>query len=110
MRFINIANEKKRNAIVNFDSHVEKSKVHFVLPDGSNKTTSKFLKTTIDTDISTIADQYESLDELAEELITGDPEVDIEKTGMVVKDANRLYVTKDYKVVFGVNFQEVVFR
>ncbi len=50
----------------------------------------------------------DTLDDVANELISGDPEVNIEQTGMKITNANRLYVTKDYKVVFGVNFEEVV--
>lgn len=108
MRLINIANEKKRNAVVNFGAQVEKSAVHFVLPDGSAKKTTKFLKTSLDTDISTLEEKFGTLDDVAVELVKGDPEVDLERTGMKITDANRLYVTKDYKVVFGVNFEEVV--
>ncbi len=108
MRFINIANEKKRDAQVNFEAKVQKSDVSFVLADGSPKKTSKFLKTSVATDLPALEAQF-GLENIADELISGDPEVNLEQTGMMIENAHRLYVTKEYEVVFGVNFEEVVY-
>jgi len=107
MRTLHIANEKKRDASVSFEVQNKESKVEFVLPDGSSKTNVKILKQTLDESLTKLLEKYENLDNISQELIDGNPEVDIEKAGIIIENTNKLYLTKDNKIIYGVDLFEV---
>ena len=83
MRKINIANEKKRDAILGFEAKPTRPKVKQVLKDGSEKRNVKILKSTQETDISGLSNTFSELEDLAQEIIKSDVECDIETTGLM---------------------------
>lgn len=109
MRAINIANDKTRNAQVGFEVNREKSDIVMVRPDGMSFENVRFLKSTIDTEPEDLLRQYGSLDAMAEAILTGDPEIDMEKVGMRLSGVRKIYLTNEDKIVYRVNRQEVIF-
>lgn len=108
MRTIKIANEKKRDASVSFESKPKESAVQHVLPDGSVPKHVKILKSTIEQDLLSLVDKCGSLENLAEDIINNDPEIDFEKSGIILDTAKKLYMTKDNKILYGVDLYEII--
>jgi predicted HAD superfamily Cof-like phosphohydrolase len=108
MRTIKIANDKKRDASVSFESRPRESSIEYTLPDGSPTKNVKILKATIEQDLSSLLEKYGDLDNVAQEIIKHDPEVDFEKTGRILDMVKKLYVTHDNKILYGVDLYEIV--
>lgn len=108
MRSLNISNDKKRDAVVGMDSTPRKSKINYVLSDGSQKKTVKILKGLLEISEENLTDRFGDLVKLGEEIIKGDPEIDMERTGRFVSKTKKLYIGKDNKIVYRVNLVEVV--
>jgi hypothetical protein len=107
MRTINIANEKKRDARVSFEGHRSQSKISYVLDDGSPRKTVQVLKTTLTESLQTLQNQYDSMTDIANAIIASDPEVNPEVTGIMLDNTKKLFVSKDSKIVYGVDLFEV---
>ncbi|MCP4219336.1 MAG: hypothetical protein GY765_32175 [bacterium] len=108
MRTINITNEKKRDAIVNLESNTPPRKVFFVLQDGAPQNNIKVLRATLDTDIDALLKKYESPENLGEALVKEDPEIDLDKIGILLKGTRRLYLKQDKSVSFKVKMMESI--
>jgi len=108
MRTIHIANLKNRDATICFDGTEKKKGIEYKLPNGADKKNVKILKMTSSEDINSLLEKYDDLLNIADELIAGDPEINLEKTGMIIDSTKRLYVTKDYDLLYGVELYEVV--
>lgn len=84
MRKINLANAKKRDAILGFEAKPTRPKVKQVLKDGSEKKNVKILKSTLETDISELSKTFTDLEDLSQEIIKSEIECDIETTGLML--------------------------
>lgn len=109
MRAINISNDKNRNAQVGFEVKKEKSDIVMGRSDGMGYNNVRFLKSTIETEPADLLGQYGSAEALAEAILNGDPEIDMEKVGMRLSGVRKIFLTADDKIVYKVNRQEVVF-
>jgi len=107
MRTIHIANEKKRDANVSLEAKAKATLVEYVMPDGSLKKNIKILKSTTRQSLPALLDKYGDLDAIAKEVIQNDPELDIEKSGMYLKNTRKLYLSKQGKILYGVRFIEI---
>jgi hypothetical protein len=110
MRKINLTNEKKRDAQVGFEGRIPKSRIQQVLTDGRSRTNIRILKSNMKTDLEQLLADHGDLDQLAEALIAGDPEVDLEQTGRLIPTTRKLYLDHDNKIAYSVSMQEVVFN
>ncbi len=108
MRAIHIANEKQRDAEVAFHMQAQKSRVHTILPDGTEKINVKLLKATAAIDEEELVAGYEDLTTLAQVLIEDDPEIDMEVIGKKLFRTHKLYVDKDNKIAYRINLFQVI--
>ena len=108
MRKINIANAKKRDAILGFEAKPTRPKVKQVLIDGSEKRNVKILKSTLETDLSELSQKFSDLEDLSQEIIQSEIECDIETTGLMLGPTKKIYASKDNKPVFNVKQIEVI--
>lgn len=108
MRKINLANAKKRDAILGFEAKPTRPKVKQVLKDGSEKKNVKILKSTLETDISELSKTFTDLEDLSQEIIKSEIECDIETTGLMLGATKKIYAGKNNKPVFNVKLIEVV--
>jgi hypothetical protein len=106
MRAINLANDKKRNAEVGFAALPRKQTVATVLPDGGERQNVKFIKTVAG--IDQLVERYGNLRQVGEALIAGDPEVDMEIVGRLVRRTRKLYLSKENNIAYRVNLVQVV--
>ncbi|GHV94079.1 hypothetical protein AGMMS50293_03990 [Spirochaetia bacterium] len=108
MRAINISNDKKRDAIVGFEGKTKKPSVKMVLPDGSERTNVKFVKTTVSA--AELAKKYGDLNAAGKALIEGDPETDREVVGKLIGKTRKLYVTQDGGIAYRVNLTQALYK
>lgn len=108
MRTINIANEKKRDATVSFESKKRESAIQYVLPDGSVPRNVRILKSTVEQDLPALLEKCGTLENVAEEIMNSDPEIDFEKAGVLLESARKLFVTKTNNILYSVDLYEIV--
>jgi hypothetical protein len=91
---INISNPKNRDAVVAAEALNPKRQLRYVDPKGRPVTTRKLLKTDVTHDLPELLKKTKKLEAVADTLVKGDPEIDIEQFGMFLTDMSRVYVTK----------------
>jgi hypothetical protein len=91
---INISNPKGRDAVVAAEAMFPRRVVRYQDKKGRPVGTRKLLKTDVDHDLPGLIKKRKKLDKVANDLIKGDPEIDVEKFGMFLTDMSRVYVTK----------------
>ena len=121
IRYIKLANEKKRDAEVTFKSLNPKPKIKMVMETGEAVTNKRVVKGTSKHTVSSLFAQYdekpkEGVDfasqlatKLSENLVVSDPELDLELTGKFIDDVSRVYINEEQKPVFRVKKIEKIF-
>ena len=121
IRYIKLANDKKRDAEITFRSLNPKPSISMVMESGEKVINKRVIKSTSQTSTQTLLAKYtdkpkEGVDvkmhlatQLAEDLIASDPESDLELTGKYIEDVSRVYINEDEKPVFSVKKIEKIF-
>ena len=104
---INLANKKKRDAQVSLESVRRKREVRYIDEEGKQTENVRFLKLTLDHSTENLLEDR-SLEDLADDLVEGDPELDIEKYGKYLTETSRVYAYGN-KISYHVKEVEVVF-
>ncbi len=106
IRVIHISNNRKRDAQVVFDAQREPSTLRRLLPSGEEPVNVRLVKAAAETDrrLTGLYGPGRRIAALAE----GDPDVDPEVTGRKLRRTRRLFVDRDYKIVYHVNLFQVV--
>lgn len=92
---INIANSKHRDAVVATEALTPKRELRYTNDKGRPIQTKKLLKTDVDHDLAAmLKERKNKLDRVADDIVKGDPEIDIESFGMTLTDMSRVYVSK----------------
>lgn len=91
---INIANPKGRDAVIALEGLVPIREMLYVDEKGGPVTTQKVLKSDTTHDLPELLKKRRTLTKVANDLIKGDPEIDLERFGMYLTDTSRVYVTK----------------
>ncbi|MCU0430032.1 MAG: hypothetical protein MUF42_08680 [Cytophagaceae bacterium] len=108
MRGIDIADSKNRNTEVLYFSPAEKKKIRFISEHGEETKTQKLIKT--GKSLSQLLSAVEGdTAALAEALIEGDPEIDLELVGKYAGTVNKVYINSDLEVVHRVEKKEWVY-
>jgi hypothetical protein len=105
---ISLTDSKGRDAAVMAESVRMPVRVRWVDESGRQASTARILKGTIDRDYAALLEAAGSPEKVAESLIAGDPELDIEATGAFLRDTSRVYINSDRQVVHAVSQIEVV--
>lgn len=105
---INIANSAGRDALVALESVRSPLKVRWVDEQGRQVESARLLKGPIDRDIDALVTRHGDLQGVGKALLEGDPEVDLESTGRILRNTSRVYVDADRQIVHKVQFWEIV--
>ncbi len=105
---IAITNSKKRDAAVAAESVRVSLRVQWVDSDERRAKSTKLLKGTLDRDFAALLQRHGTPEQVAEELIAGDPEIDLESVGRMLSETSRVFVNSDRQVVYGVKQVEIV--
>ena len=121
IRYIKLANDKKRDAEITFRSLNPRPAVTLVMESGDKVINKRIIKGTSQTSTQSLFTKYnekpkEGVDfqmqlaaRLAEDLIASDPESNLELTGKFIDDVSRVYINADEKPVFRVKKTEKIF-
>ncbi len=105
---INISDARGRDAIVKGESTRSFRSVRYSAPGGKNAYTRRMLNSTVDHDLDTLMEKFKSAEGVAEALLKGDPEIDMEREGMFLWDMQRVYINPEEQLVFHIRQEEVV--
>jgi len=110
LRKIHIANEKSRNSLIDFKGYIPQSNAVKVDAKGGSLKNKKVIKGSSENTIDGLKARFgDDLELIAEELMKGDPEINLEITGQFLGKSPRVYVNDDLKVVYKVNKKEKVY-
>ena len=113
MRKINLSNDTKRDAEVAFGTTFHRSTPVYKTADGKKSVNERRVRATMKTTDEALLAQYG--EGLADALIAGDPEVDMEQFGLKVEGLKKVFVvggdlqSPTQKVAYGVTLSEHVF-
>ena len=107
MRKINLSNDSKRDAEVAYGTSFHRPSPVYKTADGKRGQSERRVKATMSTIDAALLAQYDA--GLADALIAGDPEVDMERFGLKVEGVKKVFVTPGQKVAYGVTLNEHVY-
>ncbi|MFO0824621.1 MAG: hypothetical protein U0792_16135 [Gemmataceae bacterium] len=105
---ISLTDSKGRDAAVMADSVRVPVRVRWVDSTGRQASTARILKGTIDRDYGALLEAVGAPEKVADALIAGDPELDLEATGAFLRDTSRVFVNSERHVVHAVTQSEIV--
>ena len=108
MRTIKFMNSKGRDADVASTSVRRARRVRWIDEDGRQVRNVRILKATLDHDLERLLEENGDPAKVADALVQGDPEIDLEQYGSFIQDTSRVYVDPDRKILFSVQEWEVV--
>ena len=110
MRRIKISNSQNRDTDIFYGGISHKSKIKFVLPDGSLSNNGKLIKSSMKQQYAALIKKYGNDEALIEMLVTGNPEIDIEVTGSFIKGGQKLLVDENLNPVFEAIAKEIIYN
>ena len=96
---INICNSAGRDAVVTAQSIHSALKVRWVDARGRQAGNVRVLKSPAARDIDALVKQCGGVGKVAGALVDGDPEIDAELTGRLLRDTSRVYIDRDGEIV-----------
>jgi hypothetical protein len=105
---ISLSNNKARDAAVMGESVRMQAMVRWLDPEDRQATSARILKSTIGYDYETLLKKAGCPEGVAQALIDGDPEIDLESACTFMRDSKRVYINSDRQVVYAVTEIEVV--
>ncbi len=96
-RYINLMDDKGRDAKLLFSGQPKDKQVFYVSDNGTPTHTMRVLKTTLQGSYDGLLASYGSNDSIVDALIKGDPELDVKRTGMKISATSRLYISSQLK-------------
>ena len=105
---INICNGANRDATVTMETVATPSRVRWVDATGRQANSVRVLKASLDHDLEALVEQNASIENVAQALIDGDPEIDFESVGKFLTATSRVYVDADRQLVHRINPFEIV--
>lgn len=106
IRAIHISDDRKRDAQVAFDARPAPDTLRRVLPSGEEPLSVRLVKTT--SAMNRCLYEHSDLQQLAQRIVNGDPDVDMEVTGRKLLRTRRVFVDRNYEIVYHVNLFQVV--
>ena len=98
MRKINLSNDVKRDAEVAFGTTFHRPTPVYKTADGKKSVNERLVRATMKTTDEALLAQF-GAEGLADALINGDPEVDMEQFGLKVEGLKKVYVTPTGKLI-----------
>jgi len=105
---INIANSKGRDAVVGSQSVRKPMKVRWLDDKGRQAQSARVVKADVNHSIGALDASAGGRDKVAQALLAGDPEIDMETFGAQLQDTSRVFIDPDNKVVHKVKQIEVL--
>ncbi len=108
MRKLKIANAQKRDAEIVFGGLVRKPSIQYTMQDGTSAQNIRVLKADIQHQYDSLLATFGDDEQLANELIYANPEIDFQKTGLLLSGGQKVLVDAAFKPVYKVNITEII--
>tara|TARA_B110000014_G_C20073404_1_gene560072 strand:- start:647 stop:1342 length:696 start_codon:yes stop_codon:yes gene_type:complete len=108
MRYIRLTDSKKRDARVQYVSPSKKKRGGYRNAEGEEIKSYRFINDTESYNPQNLLTIHDK-EELAEELINGDPEIDMEKAGRLIDSANQVWIANNGKVLYSAKLMDIVY-
>jgi len=108
MGTINIANSKGRDAVVGAQSVLKPMRVRWVDEQGRQIQSVRLFMADLSHDLAALEARAGGRDKIAQALIDGDPEIDLETCGSVLNQTRRVFIDPDGQVVHKVRQFEII--
>lgn len=108
MGTINLTNSNGRDALVGSQTVKKPIKVRWLDAEGRQAQPARVMKSHLAHDLNALEAQAGGREKISELLVSGDPEVDLELFGAMLKETSRVYVNPDGQVVHKVKQFEVI--
>jgi hypothetical protein len=105
---LSLTNSQGRDATVMAESVTIPVKVRWVDTENRQAASVRLLKGTIDRDYDALLADAGTPEKVADALIAGDPELDVESAGSILRETSRVYVNAQRKAVYSVMQLEIV--
>jgi hypothetical protein len=108
MPSINLSNSKGRDAVVGAQAVSRPLKVRWLDEQGRQAQSARIVKGDLAHDVAALEGRAGGREKVAQALVDGDPEVDLETFGSVLRETSRVFVDVEGKIVHRVKQYEVV--
>jgi hypothetical protein len=105
---IYLTNSKGRDSQVMAESVRAPLRVRWLDAEGRQTANCRVLKSTVERDLDALVARHGSLEQVAQALVAGDPEIDFERVGTALRDTARVYIDKERKIVHRAQAFEIV--
>src|SRR5262245_66642243 len=105
---ISLSNSKSRDAHVMAESVRIPVRVRWLDGEQRQAVNARLLNGTIDRDYDALLAQFGTMEKVGQALIDGDPEIDIESCGTILRDTSRVYVNTERQIAHRVTEIEIV--
>ena len=105
---INISNSSGRDAVIATTSVASRKQIRWVDAQRRQANGVRFIKSTMDHELDCLIAARGDLAAVSTALISGDPEIDFDNAGRLLRETARVYVGKNRQIVHNVRFWEVV--
>jgi hypothetical protein len=109
MRNIKIANAQKRDAEVMFGGIIKKPSIYYSLPNGDKVRNIKILKSDLNHQYEALLRKFQNDEVLAQEMISNDPEINLETTGMIIQGSQKILVNHLLNPAYKVKVTEEIY-
>jgi hypothetical protein len=108
MPSINLSNSKGRDALVGSQAVQRPLKVRWLDEQGRQAQSARIMKGDLAHDLTALETKAGGRDKIAQALVDGDPELDIELHGSLLKETSRVFIDPDGKIVRRIKQFEVI--
>ena len=108
MPSINLSNSKGRDAVVGAQAVQKPLKVRWLDEQGRQAQTARIMKGDLAHDLAALEAQAGGRDKIAQALVDGDPEIDLERHGSLLRETSRVFIDPDGKIVRRIKQFEVI--
>jgi len=105
---VNLSDARARDAVVKAESTRERHFLRYIGPWGQPVYSRRLLKATVDQSYERLIAEHKDDEKLAKAMIAGDPEIDIERSGMFLWGLSRVYVNPKEELVYRIEQKELV--
>jgi hypothetical protein len=105
---INICNSAGRDATVTMETAATPLRVRWVDKNGRQAHNVRVLKASLDHDLEALLQQNQTIENVGQALIDGDPEIDFESVGTFLTTTSRVYVDANRELVHRIQQFEIV--
>lgn len=105
---INLSNSSGRDAVIALESVASRKQVRWVDAKSRQATGVRFIKSTMRHELNELLACSADIASVSAALIGGDPEIDFDNAGRLLRDSSRVYVDTKGQIVHNVRFWEVI--